>query len=163
MARREIHSSEMPIEQKKDITDDPSKREPEIVVCQQMPNEDYSEALAFNEEPVTIQLDHSAVPNAPSAYPVWVNGKGCEIWLNGRWVEQAYLPVGRPLTIKRKYFEVIVRAKSDTVHTEVREKEGENPNNIVNRFTSPVHNFTLIEDKNPRGIAWLQELRRRNF
>jgi hypothetical protein len=41
--------------------------------------------------------------------------------------------------------------------------DSERPNNVALRFTSPVHSFSIIEDANPRGPAWVQELRRRNL
>ena len=163
MARTALHSDDIKIEQKPDISDDPAMRTGDIVVAHQLPSKDYADELAFNEEPVTIRLNPSSDKNASSHYPVWVNGKGCEIFQNGRWMECAYLPVSRNVTIKRKYLEVIIRAKIDSLHTEVSEPESETPRNNVQRFTSPVHSFDIIEDKNPRGSAWIMELRRRNF
>lgn len=152
------------IEQKGAISDDPAERKPEIVVAQRaMPKKAYLEELAFNEEPVTIRLLPSAERNSPNAYYVAVNGKGCEVFRNDRWYEMAWLPVGQALTIKRKYLEVMVRAKFDSVRTEVRDPESDHPDNQVTRFTSPVHSFDIIEDANPKGVAWLAELRRRNF
>jgi hypothetical protein len=41
--------------------------------------------------------------------------------------------------------------------------DSERPNNIVNRFTSPVHSYSIVEDRNPRGAAWVTELTRRNL
>jgi hypothetical protein len=49
------------------------------------------------------------------------------------------------------------------VHTRIQEMDSERPNNIVQRFTSPVHSFSIIEDANPRGAAWVSEIRRRNL
>jgi len=163
MARRALHSSDIQIEQKDVISDDPQEREPEIVVAQQLPNKDYLNELAFNEEPVTIRLEPSTDKNAATRFPVWVNGKGGEMFQNGQWQEIGYFPVGVNFITKRKYLAVIVGAKVDTLHTEVRESESETPNNVIQRFTSAVHSFSVIEDKNPRGAAWITELRRRNF
>ena len=56
-----------------------------------------------------------------------------------------------------------IRAKVDTVMTKILEQDSERPNNVVQRFTSPVHSFSIIEDRNPRGAAWVSELRRRNL
>lgn len=162
MPRRALHTDDIKIEQKKDVVT-AADRDGEIVIADKPLNKDYADELQFNEEPVTIRLEPSAEKNAPSAFPVWVNGKGCEIFENGKWRELAYLPVGRVLTIKRKYVEVIIRAKIDTVATEVKEPESETPNNVIKRFSSAVHSFSVIEDKNPKGAAWLTELRRRNM
>lgn len=162
---REVHTDDIKIEQKPDLNIDAGEREPEIIVAHNMPEKAYADELAFNEEPVTIRLEPSSEKNAPTAYPIWVNGKGCEVWSeqHNRWLEMIYIPVGVIITTKRKYVEVMVRAKLDRVETEVREPESENPNNIVKRFTSAVHSFSIIEDRNPKGVDWLTELRRRNF
>lgn len=157
------HSDDYKIDQKSDLPGDLKDRGPEVVTVDRLPNQDYLDELAFNEEPVTIRLEPTAEKNAPSSFPVWVNGKGCEVFSNGRWFEMIYIPVGQIITTKRKYVEVIIRAKIDTVHTEVREPESEMPNNVVRRFTSAVHSFSIIEDRSPKGVAWLTELRRRNF
>lgn len=163
MARQELHSSTMPIEQKPPIVD-PSQYDGDIVTGEKIgPDTDYLDELKFMEEPVTIRLEPSSDRNAATAFPVWVNGKPAEVFQNNRWDEIGYLPVGRVLVTKRKYLEVIIRAKVDTIHTKTLEQDSERPNNVVQRFTSPVHSFSIIEDKNPRGPAWVTELRRRNL
>ena len=172
MGRGPLNSDIIKIEQKPDIPISPVKpdgttavleREPEIVRAEQLPSGDYGDELAFNEEPITIRLEPTAEKNAPTSFPIWVNGKGAEVFQNGRWDEIAYLPVGKVLITKRKYVEVIIRAKLDAVHTEVSDPESENPRNVVKRFTSAVHSLSILEDRNPRGVAWLTELRRRNL
>lgn len=173
MPRRALHTDDTKIEQKPDLkinhggpTDAKvplPDRSGDIIEVDGALNADYADALAFNEEPVTIRLEPSAEKNAPSAFPVWVNGKGCEVFENGRWNEITYIPVGRAFVVKRKYVEVIIRAKVDTVSTLVSEPESENPSNVIRRFSSAVHSFSILEDKNPKGAAWIQELRRRNF
>lgn len=161
--KKEIHSDDIKIEQKPDIIDDPSKYEGDIVIAQQMPNKDWMNEMAFNDEPVTIRLEPSSDKNAPTSFPIWNNGTGCEVWQGGRWQVITYIPVGRVVTIKRKYLATLIGAKTDTVHTKVQEPESERPNNIIERYTSAVSSFSVIEDKNPRGAEWMQELRRRNF
>jgi len=133
------------------------------VLTERTHQQTYLDELAFMEEAVTIRLEPSSDKNAATAFPIWVNGKMAEVYQNGRWDEIGYLPVGRTLTVRRKVLEVIVRAKVDTVHTEIRDMDSERPNNVAQRFTSPVHSFSILEDRNPRGPAWVQELRRRNL
>lgn len=162
MARQELHSSKLEIEQKPPILD-PSTYEGDIVLTERTHNQDYLDELAFGEEPVTIRIEPSSDRNAAGAMPIWVNGRGAEVFQNGRWDVITYLPVGQVLVTKRKYLEVIIRAKVDTIHTKIQEMDSERPNNVINRFTSPVHSFSIIEDKNPRGAAWVTELRRRNL
>jgi hypothetical protein len=163
-----FHTDDVKIEQKPDLADDDLEdREPEIIRAEQdaLLKKDYLNELAFNEEPVTIRLEPSTDKNAAMVFPIWNNGKGCEILVNGKWREapNGFIPVNQELTIKRKYLAILVGAKIDTVDTQVIENPGEDPRNNVKRFTSPVHSFSVIEDKNPRGHAWLTELRRRNL
>lgn len=158
----EVHSDDIKIEQPAPIVDH-RDYDGDIILVDRPLNKNVLEALAFMEEPVTIRLEPTAEKNAPTWFPVWVNGKGAELFQRGQWQEIAYLPVGRVITIKRKVLEVIIRAKLDSVATDVREPESEHPNNVIKRFTSAVHSFSVIEDANPRGVAWMTEMRRRNF
>jgi hypothetical protein len=93
--------------------------------------------------------------------PCWVNGKGAEVLVNGKWVEFGYLPVSQMLTTKRKYVEVLLRSKRDSVNTNVIERDNEDPQNIIERSTTSTALFSIIEDRNPRGAEWATELRRR--
>jgi len=163
MGRQELHSDKLPIEQRP-IPPDPDTYDGDVILVDAaLATKDYKDALAFMEEPVTIRLEPSADRNAISRFAVWVNGQKAEIFQNGKWFAIGWLPVGQPIIIKRKYLEVIVRTKLDTVHTEVRNPDSEHPFNTEQRFTSAVHSFSIIEDKNPKGVAWLTEMRRRNY
>lgn len=163
MARQELHSSKLPDVQQMPPIADPATYDGDIVLTEQTHQQAYLDELVFMEEPVQIRLEPSAEKNAAGAYPVWTNGKPAEVFQNGRWDEIGYLPVGRVLTVRRKVLEVIIRAKIDTLSTHILEMDSERPNNVVQRFTSPVHSFSIIEDTNPRGPAWVAELRRRNL
>lgn len=162
MGRKELHSDEVKIEQKSQITNS-DDREGDVVLVDKPFNSDYLDELAFQEEPVTIILNSSADKNAPTSFPVWVNGKGAEVFQNNRWMDIGYLPIGRPLVVKRKYVEVIIRAKLDSVTTQHEDATVERPNNRVHRATSSVHSYSILEDKNPKGRAWAQEMIRRNM
>jgi hypothetical protein len=161
--RTELFSGDGKIQQKDDLVGDLSDRKPEIVVGQKVVDTDYLDELAFNEEPVTIRIEPSTEKNAAAHFPVWVNGKGCEVLIQNQWIPIGHLPVNTVLTVKRKYVEVIMRAKIDTVTTDVVEEPGKDPINKVKRFTSAVHSFSIIKDDNPLSQAWLTELRRRNM
>ncbi len=164
MPRQELHSESLTIEQKPDISDDPADYDGDIVLVDAAQlTKDYEAALAFMEEPVTIRLQPSAEKNAAMALPVTINGKPAEVFQRGRWEEVGYLPVNRTLTVKRKVLEVIIRAKVDTINTLIDNPESDNPNNRVSRFTSPLHSFSILEDKNPRGADWCAEMMRRNY
>lgn len=163
MPRQELHSESLTIEQKPPILDDEIPDGEIILTDKDLASKDYLEALQFMEEPVTIRLQPSSDKNAAMALPVTVNGKPAEVFQRGRWEEIGYLPVNQNLTIKRKVLEVIIRAKVDTINTQIVNPEAAQPGNQVNRFTSPLHSFSILEDKNPRGSAWVAEMMRRNY
>lgn len=163
MPRQELNSDSLPIEQLPPITD-PSTYDGDVLVGERIDSgsKDYLDELAFNEEPVTIRIEPSSDKNAATAFPIWVNGQKAQVFQNGRWDEIGYLPVGRELIVKRKVLEVIIRAKINTIHTRVERPESDQPHNTEDRYTSAVHSFSIIEDRNPRGAAWVREIRRRN-
>lgn len=161
--RAEIHTDDIKIEQKSEIIDG-ADRAPEIVRAEQVDaDKEQLAKLAFNEEPVTIRIEPSTEKNAATHIYCAVNGIGCEVLINGQWIQMLYVPVGQMLTIKRKYIEVLARAKSDQITTRHDDVGAEFIDNRVVRVTSAVCAFSVIEDKNPKGAAWLTELRRRNF
>jgi hypothetical protein len=162
--KKEFHNSEVAIEQKPDVNMDTMDRGTgDIVHADEALTDDYADALAFMEEPVTIRLAPSTDKNAATVFPVWVNGKAAEVFQNGRWFELGYLPTGQTLIVKRKVLEVILRAKIDRVETVSGDATQENPINTQRRFTSPVHSVSILEDKNPLGAPWASELIRRNY
>jgi hypothetical protein len=120
--------------------------------------EDYAKQLAFNEEPVTVMVHPKQEKNPPIVVDCWVNGKGAEILMNGKWVVFNCLPVGKVVTTKRKYVEVLLRSKTDTINTQHEDANVENPRNVINRSTSSNALLSIIEDKSPLGSAWLSSL-----
>lgn len=183
----ELQSDDVKIEQKPAIVLVPPKkrgektkktvRESDVVKAGEdvLKDKDYLDKLAFMEQPVTVRLEPSNEKNAATVFPIWVNGTGCEVYFDtvsgksihpedgkGRWLQCAYVPVDEELTIKRKYLEVIIRAKIDTVQTQVIEHPGLDPENRVSRFTSPIHSFSILYDPDPRGPDWVKSIRRKN-
>jgi hypothetical protein len=163
--RKEIHTSEIKVNQKDDISDDPSLRETEIIKAETMPNKAWADEMEFNEEPVTIRISRSTEKNAPTSYPFWVQGKGCEVLMNGKWVEMIYIPVNTVVTTKRKYLAVMASAKFDNVTTDVGNPGdgGDVVKNRVHRETSSAVTLSVIEDKNPRGHEWFTSLCRQQL
>ena len=115
-----------------------------------------AEALAFNEEPVEVMIYPSSEENAPLTVPCWVNGRGAEVFLNGKWTVMGHLPVGVKLITRRKYAEVLLRAKRDKISTEHQGTEVERPTNRVSRISSAVANIQIVNDRNPKGIEWVR-------
>lgn len=120
--------------------------EPEIHVPDGPTINEYAKQLAFMEELVTVLVHESQQENDIPLVDVYVNG-----------VAQ-FFPRGEPVTCKRKYVEGLARAKPVAISTEVRERNSENPTNVVHRRQSLRYPFSVIEDKNPNGSAWLRKV-----
>lgn len=122
--------------------------------------DEYFKALAMAEEPVTIMIEPGAEENAPRGIELWVNGKGAEVMdpKTGQWVQLNFLPVGGPITTKRKYVEVLARSKTETVRTKTGDANQENPENTLVRSIARRASFSVLEDQNPMGRAWLTRL-----
>lgn len=155
---RELHSEDvksgrkMQFESRDDLVGD-------VVVAEEL-HKDYMEALAFMEDPITIRIERSSEKFAPPTIPCWVNGKGAEVLVRGQWVSLGHLPVGVPLTTKRKYVEVLLGSKTDSIQTKTIKRE-DSEDNLVERFPSSTAPLSVLEDKSPRGVAWLTNIVRR--
>lgn len=161
--RSELHNSDIKTEQLPPI-DDISAYDGDVIPADtSLIAKEYADELKFMDEVVTIRLQPSTDRNAAMAFPVWVNGKAAEVYRNGRWHEIGYLPVSQNLIVRRKVLEVILRAKVDQISTQIIGAESERPDNRVMRFTTPVHSVSVIEDKNPKGPAWVSEIVRRAY
>jgi hypothetical protein len=122
---------------------------------------EYAEELRFNEDPVTIIAHTSADPNAPLYIEGWVNGRGVERWLEGLgWCEVKFIPVGEPVTVKRKYVEQWLRGRTVGVQTVEDKADGSEPRNMLRRIVSGTHTIQIVEDRNPRGAEWARRLMR---
>lgn len=167
MPRRELHTSDVKIEQKPVIdlaTIDPTDRDPEIIRADPAAlQKDYADALAFNEEPVEIHIEPGTGDFAPTHHYCAVNGKGAEARVGSRWVEFSWLPVNQTLIVKRKYVENLLRSKVDKVETIVPNVTDTVMNNRIRRVTTGACTFSIIRDDNPKGRAWFERIRRQNF
>ena len=161
--KRSIHSEEIGLTQKDDIDLDK-----QIIHGESLPNvggafqanKDYMAQLAFNEEPVTIIIEENTRSDFPETHvPVQVAGRGAELLINGKWAEVGWLPVGQEITTKRKFVEVLVRSKTDTVNTIHEDANVERPRNSVQRRTSAMYPISVLVDENPMGRAWLTQVR----
>lgn len=114
------------------------------VVDKPFDNEQMS-ALAFMEEPVTIMVHESTDPFADNPVQVACNG-----------VNQFFLR-GEAQTVRRKYVEILARSKKTTISTpEIQDHDGARTNKIVQR-TALKTPFSVINDPNPKGPAWLKQ------
>lgn len=163
--RKEVHTGEMPIAQKDDIDLDLDSR---IIRGEELPTLDdlkarakqaHLDELAFMEEPVTIRIEENSKSDFPETHvPVQVQGEGAEVLQNGKWVKIGWLPIGVPLTTKRKYVEVLARAKPENVRTQHDDANVERPRNMLTRRSSAAYPLSIIRDNNPRGHDWLSAI-----
>lgn len=121
--------------------------------------------LAFAEDPIKIIIHRNPDPKfSPKCTDyIAVNGKPAEMMFKNGWIPIGYLPRGVSFYTKRKYVEVLARAKQDTIHTNVIERVNEDPQNLTDTVTTSVLAFTIIEDKNPLGGPWIEELIRQQL
>ncbi len=102
-------------------------------------------SLAFNEDVLTILMIESQDENAPRLATPMVNG-----------VLHCVM-VGEPTRIKRKFVEVLARAKQIRYKQVVKQSDmsGQPVNKMVPRVL-PRFNFTVLDDPaGKRGIEWL--------
>jgi len=102
--------------------------------------------LAFNEEYVEVMLHESTDPNAEN--PVFTACQG---------VTQ-YFYRGRPQRVKRKYVAILATVKEHNISTpEYTQSDGARAMSIK-RTSSLKYPFSVLNDPNPRGPAWLKSL-----
>ena len=118
--------------------------------------QEYLAELAFNEDPVTIIINASTHKNAASIFENWCNGRGAEMLVNGKWLIIKDLPVGKPITVKRKIVEQIVRARVMGIQTIHEEPPVQSPRNEIIRTSSQVHSFSIVRDESPRAVQWME-------
>ena len=102
---------------------------------------------AFFNELVTVLIHSSAAENDPDHVVLSVNGINQPIFRNV------------PTTVKRKYVEVLAHMVETKYHQPTRDAMNpESGNSLIGR-SALAYPFQVIEDKNPKGAAWLERLR----
>jgi hypothetical protein len=109
-------------------------------------SKDFLDALAFNEEMVTVTVHPSPNPEDGKLVTIWVDGK----------VQNFFR--GEPMTVKRKYVEGLARAKPVNYRSEEfvnadGDKAFRYPSTTGLRFP-----FQVDHDANPNGAAWLRQV-----
>lgn len=102
----------------------------------------------FMEEPVIIKLHQSTDKNAPWSVFVSVNN-------DSRW-----LPRGVPIKIQRKFVERLAQSQERTLQTvDNPDPAADVGKNVVTRQANP-YEFSVMEDRNPKGRRWLAHMTR---
>ena len=100
---------------------------------------------AFMNESLTIILASNGADDETPAVPVGVNGTFI------------YLPRDEAISVKRKYLEVLARAKKTDYDQTLDHSLGERMNKLSQRHVLK-YPFTVITDPNPCGHQWLREI-----
>jgi len=107
---------------------------------------DKAAALAFMREPVTIIVSESTDPNAEAMPCVYVNGR------------PQRFQRGKEQTVKRMFVEALARAKPTAIKTvDAMDADGSRTMKVL-RSTGIRYPFSVVEDKNPIGRAWLSKV-----
>ena len=156
---KEIHTDDLEVGQYDAVNLD-KERTSDIVLPvdgEQLDTDQYLRSMKFYEEPMTISIHRSADKFPAPVVDLWVDGKGAEQFVNGKWMICGWLPVGVPCITKRKFVEVLARAKTDSVQTRVVKHEN-HEDNLADRTTSTKYPFSVIQDSNPMGHQWLSKV-----
>ena len=159
--RREVNTADMQLGQPGAMQFDGDENPIRENVVEAVPADieaDYIDSLKFNEDPVTILIHPPQSKNPPLVVDCWVQGKGAEVFVNGKWHVFGCLPIGMEVVTKRKYVEVLARSKTENIQADFEMRDNEDPRQRLVRLNSSNHLFTVIEDRNPAGRRWLSAL-----
>lgn len=114
-----------------------------IELHNEMPKEAMFDEEAFFNEHITIRIPPSAIEGDLPYVCVTVNGVNC------------FIPRGIPAPVRRKYVEALANARTDMYRQSSPNPfdPTDRPLTITSGFS---YDFQVVEDKNPRGRAWLE-------
>lgn len=124
-------------------------------------SEDELESMAFLEEPVKIYIYRHTDPaysDILSTDYIANQGVPAQVLFKNGWVPMGYLPRGQAVYVKRKTVAQIAGAKVDTFKTQVEEPVNQDPINRTIPITTASFSFQVVEDRNPKGAAWLERI-----
>lgn len=118
----------------------------EVVPADALAKKDKLDRLAFMEDELEIIVLPTSDKNSPPLVETHCNGRN------------QYLLRGKPQKVKRKFVEVLARAKLTTFRGETPLVNGEYQN-LMHPTTGLVENFTVLRDPaGDRGRAWLEQV-----
>lgn len=147
MARPRLNAEEQNLGADRAFHIDEIGGDPEIEMVERNLDSALIETEAFMAEPVTIIVADSSDPNdADNLVQVSVNGRN------------QFFVRGQAQTVKRMYVERLARAKRTDYSQNLDERLGEQVFNTMRSRNSLRYPFTVLEDRNPRGGAWLKAI-----
>jgi len=158
--RNEVHTADMATQSRPptDMSSADFNREDIVVAEDNIPAlEKYMADLKFNEDPITIRINgHSRDKEAPKHIACWVNGKGIELLVNGKFVVLGYVPIGVNVTTKRKYVENLMTSTPVTVNTVVGRADKDQPDQSIVYERAAEYSISVIKDESPAGADWCE-------
>jgi hypothetical protein len=109
-------------------------------------NKEWAEQMAFNEEIIKIRVHESTDKLAENPVEVFCNG-----------MPQRFIR-GQEQAVKRKYVEVLARAKQTTFgNQKITIGQGEETY-VYPSHTALRYPFSVVEDPSPKGRDWLKSV-----
>lgn len=145
---KEVNAAEQPIGQAKELIIPSSgeiiRNDQELEVADVRVTNGDLDAMKFMEEPVEVMVHESTDQNADNPVHVACNGINQYFWR------------GQAQVVKRKYVEILARAKQTAMATrEIRNYDGELSTQVT-KSTALRYPFSIISDSNPKGSVWLK-------
>lgn len=100
----------------------------------------------FMAEPIVIKIHSTADKNEPP---------GAEVALNG---VKVYIPREKPVRLPRAFVEILARSQVRAYSQQRNPDPNADEGMFTKRHVGASYPFNVIEDKNPRGRAWLQRV-----
>lgn len=163
VSSNELNTADVKVGQRKsrklDVIEDD---EPMVALAEGIEDdpEAYAEAIAFMEEPITIRVNvptQADDKHPPRTVQCWVNGKGAEQFTNGKWMQCGWLPLNYTVTTRRKYVEVLARAKQENISTRVIQHR-DSEENIADRIAIGKYAISILNDNSPKAQEWIRTI-----
>lgn len=105
---------------------------------------DTAKLAAFMEQEVLIVISDTELPNAEQVIQLAVQGKNQFVFRS------------KPTWVKRKYLEVLARARPEAISTQEFTDASGNRATRIHKTSGQKYPFRILEDKNPDGYRWLE-------
>lgn len=119
---------------------------PDIEIVDRVLTADKAETERFMNEMVTVMIHDSTDENDTELVQVSINGRN------------QFIRRGYPQQVRRCYVERLARAKKTSFNQNLDERLGEAGVNRLMSHHALKYPFSIVEDPNPKGAAWLRNL-----
>lgn len=110
----------------------------------------WNDEIQWMEGPVKVTVTSAGGDHAPLYVSAHCNGLPLEQWFDGiGWIGVRDIPVNEPVIIKRKYAEILIRARTLVLATEDDRADGTEPRNILRRKAVPTVYVTILRNDDP--------------